>query len=374
MGGGQSTRGDGTRLFAAGLVAAFVLLVLGTAAAAAHGGRAPAAPPPPTPVLARLVAPAPLPPPEPPTTAAPRVTKRVVRKASPTTTAAPTTTTSTTQPPAPLPTPGPGIPQGKGVWVWEPARSDGGNVVQMVNRAKGVGLSHIFVRTGSSWDGFNGGPFLAQLLPVAHAAGLKVYGWDFPKLEDVDADVKRGLAAIDFSTAHGDRIDGFAADIETPSEGTRLTVHAVQLYGSVLRGRAGPKELLIAAVPRPSQQMLARYPYADVVAPFDAIAPMIYWLNREPGGDTADAMVYLDRFHKPLLPIGQAYDGGPEGGRPGVPRRAELLRFMEVAKQYDAAAVSFWSWQAANGEAWDAIRDGANFLRPPPAEKKPSDG
>ena len=230
-------------------------------------------------------------------------------------------------------------------------------------RAKAVGLSHIFVRTGSSWDGFDGGAFLAQLLPVAHAHGLKVYAWDFPKLEKAGDDVGRALDAINFTAHGGHHVDGFAADIETPSEGTRLSLQAVQIYGSVLRGMVGPSKLLIAVVPRPSQQMLARYPYPDVVAHFDVIAPMIYWLNREPGADVADAMKYLQRFNKPITPIGQAYDGGPEGGRPGVPPRAELLRFMEVAKQYHAAAVSFWSWQEANAEAWDAIRDGPSFLR-----------
>jgi hypothetical protein len=139
----------------------------------------------------------------------------------------------------------------------------------------------------------------------------------------------------------------------------------VQVYGSLLRAGVGPSKLLIAAVPRPSPQTLARYPYGDVVQHFDAVAPMIYWLNREPGADVADAMKYLARFNKPLMPIGQAYDGGPEGGRPGVPPRAELLRFMEVAKQYHAAAVSFWSWQAANLQVWDAIRDGPSFVHVP---------
>ena len=102
------------------------------------------------------------------------------------------------------------------------------------------------------------------------------------------------------------------------------------------------------------------------MAHFDAIAPMIYWLNRDAGQDTADAMSDLARFHKPLMPIGQAYDGGPEGGRSGVPPPAELRRFMDVAKQYDAVAVSFWSWQAINLPGWDAIRNGPSFLRVPP--------
>ena len=111
--------------------------------------------------------------------------------------------------------------------------------------------------------------------------------------------------------------------------------------------------------------MLQTYDYGAVVGPFDAIAPMVYWLNREPGLDTAIALHYLSRYGKPLMPIGQAYDGGPEGGPPGVPPPAQLLRFMDVANQYGAVAVSFWSWQHANAPAWDAIKNAPEFLAPP---------
>ena len=64
------------------------------------------------------------------------------------------------------------------------------------------------------------------------------------------------------------------------------------------------------------------------------------------------------------MPIGQASDGESEGGRHGVPPPAELLRFMNVANQHGATAVSFWSWQHVNAEAWDAIFKGPTFLPP----------
>ncbi len=114
--------------------------------------------------------------------------------------------------------------------------------------------------------------------------------------------------------------------------------------------------------------MRPKYPYPAVVQNFDAIAPMIYWLNREPVVDTATAMNYLKQFGKPLLPIGQAYDGGPEGGRPGVPSPAELLSFMQISKDWGAVSVSFWSWQEATAPAWDAIRTGPSFESAPAAQ------
>ena len=322
-----------TRLLGAAFAAAWLLSILATAAAATQGRLSSA---PPTPKKARVRA---------------------------STTTMPTTTTTTLPPPPPLPPP-PVIPEGKGMWIWKPELAEGGNVGALVARAKAVGLTHIFVRTGSTWDGLQNMAYLDQLLPAAHAAGIKIYAWDFPKLVNATDDVARAMAAIKKVTPSGDRMDGFAADIETQTEGTQFTIAGAQAYGIQLRGNAGPSTLLVAVVPNPTPQMREKFSYDAVVPMFDAIAPMVYWLNRDPGSDTANAMQFLTRYNKPLMPIGQAYDGGPEGGRPGVPPPAELNLFMAKAQQYNATSVSFWSWQHANAPAWEAIKNGPSFVKP----------
>jgi hypothetical protein len=257
----------------------------------------------------------------------------------------------------------PKVPYGKGMWIYEPDKSDGGNANAIVTRAKAVGLSHIYVRTGSSWDGFYAAPFLDAILPAAHAAGIRVYGWDFPRLIDVQSDVNRALAAIDHIGPGGNRLDGFAADIETPSEGTAISADAATAYGDGLRAGVGAGYPLIACVPRPSPWTKSFYPYVEVVSQFDAIAPMVYWLNRQPDTDVAGAMSDLAPLGKPVFPVGQAFDGGPEGGRPGLPTPDELDRFMVTAKQDGAQGVSFWSWQAADQQTWDTIKDGPLFKK-----------
>lgn len=252
------------------------------------------------------------------------------------------------------------LPYGKGMWIWQVPKTESGDANMIVTRALAVGLTHLFVRTGSSWDGFYAAAFLDRLLPVAHAAGIRVYGWDFPRLISVADDVARGRQAIGHRTPNGEHLDGFAADIETEDEGTRISREAASAYGATLRQAVGTTMPLVAVVPRPSEYR-ANFPYPEVVADFDAVAPMVYWLNREAGSDVAGALNDLRLLGKPLFPVGQAYDGGPEGGRPGVPSRAELFRFMEVANQGGAAGVSFWSWQEADQQAWDSIRDAPQF-------------
>ena len=90
-------------------------------------------------------------------------------------------------PPAPKPAPpvtlragaangalGSPLPEGKGMWIWEPERTHGGNAAAIVVDARNIGLTHLYVRTGSTAQGFYAQSFLDQLLPLAHAAGIRV--------------------------------------------------------------------------------------------------------------------------------------------------------------------------------------------------------
>ena len=252
---------------------------------------------------------------------------------------------------------------GQGHVALRARKTEGGNVAAIVAKAKAAGLSHLYVRTGSSWNGFYAGPFLDQILPAAHEADLLVYGWDFPRLIDPQDDVRRAKAAIDHRAPGKHRIDGFSADIETRSEGTHITGRRPPpSTGGRCARRWGSSFPLIATVPRPSPAQ--NYPYAEVVASFDAIAPMVYWLNRQPDTDVTGALRDLAQYGKPVFPVGQAYDGAPEGGRAGVPPPEELWRFMRFAEAGGAQGVSFWSWQAANSKAWAAIRDASEYRGP----------
>ena len=255
------------------------------------------------------------------------------------------------------------LPVGKGMWIWLADQAEGGNPEALVARAKEVGLTHLYVRTASLTQGFYAAPYLDRLLPAAHAANIRVYAWDFPYLDNVDADVARAVQAITYLTPDGHRVDGYAADIELRSMGVNITPQTGKHFGVALRRAVGPNYPLIACVPRPSPA-LTQYPYADLVAAFDAIAPMVYWLGRDPMDQVAGAMRDLAAYGKPILPVGQAYDGGAEGGPSGVPPRKELIEFMQRGDAMGATAVSWWSWQHADQEAWDAIKDAAEFRLP----------
>jgi hypothetical protein len=236
---------------------------------------------------------------------------------------------------------------GRGIWVtnWPTTDLD---VPGLVARTRDAGLQSIWVRTGGSRQGYYGNQVLPELVPAAHAAGLKVVAWDFPFMSDPLADALRAKAALDAG------VDAIAPDVETEYEGTYATARRVELYLSLVRSYAGTRPVA-ATVPRPTPRRLASFPYAAFPAYADLFVPMVYWSCNEPGELVAQSMQHLGGL-LPVHPVGQGYDMGKEGGRAGLPTFAETWRFLDAARRGGAVGASLWTIERVGPEQWDALR------------------
>jgi hypothetical protein len=263
----------------------------------------------------------------------------------------------TAPPAAPVIPPGapPALPSGKGMWLHYLRQAAGNDPAALVAKAKETGLTHVYLRVGSSKDGFYGQADLDRLLPVAHAAGLRVVGWDFPYLFDAEADAHRAVAAIAHTTPDGHRIDAFSSDIETRHEGVNISVPVADTYSRRLRELVGPDYPLIATIPRPRYNR--GFPFAEIARQFDAVAPMVYWLARDPAAEVDRAVTDLAILGKPVMPVGQAYDPAVDGGPPGPPPKEHLVRFIQAAQSRGVTSYSFWVWHHATPDHWAAIRE-----------------
>jgi hypothetical protein len=250
----------------------------------------------------------------------------------------------------------PWVPTGTGMWLYQWNHSNGGSAHSIVARATRTGLSTLFVRTGSSHDGFTGAAVLRALLPATAHTNLHVVAWDFPELNHPVHDAMRLAHAAWYDRARGLHVAAVAPDIETPAEGTHTTVVGVRTYLKTLR-RLLPKDVgILTAVPWPSHERQGHYPFWTTAHYSDAILPMAYWYNNPPQLVTSRSIAFLRQFHKPIEPVGQGYDGRLDV--PWVPHnnlRVQVPAFLRTARAWNVPAVSLWSWQSAPPVAWSAL-------------------
>ena len=244
---------------------------------------------------------------------------------------------------------------GKGMWVWELPRTEAGNVDAIVAKAHAAGLHQLWVRVGDSQLGFYAQRDLDRLVPAAHRAGVSVIGWGFPYLYDPVADAVWSLEALSWTAPDGERLDGFAADIERASEGVDLSALRVAAYLATLRQGAGDSLIVATVYPPTNGNWYGDYPYTVMARYVDAFAPMIYWECTDPAADTAVALTRLATLHRAVHVIGQAFSNADTGGRVPPPSAAETEWFLHAAQATGASGASLWVWQSATAEEWAAI-------------------
>ena len=88
---------------------------------------------------------------------------------------------------------------------------------------------------------------------------------------------------------------------------------------------------------------------------------MAYWYNRSPVDVTRASMEFFGQFGKPIMPVGEGYDGRidapylPDDPDPG----ASVQAFLDTAKAGGATSVSLWSWQTLGMPQWATFKAAA---------------
>jgi hypothetical protein len=253
---------------------------------------------------------------------------------------------------------------GKGMWVSRPFLPMA-NPAHLVGAAQALGLTHLYVDVASSRGGFYSREAVGALLPVAHAAGLRVVGWVWPTLADPLADVALSVDLARYVTPDGHRLDGLAPNWEE-----RMDVEQVRAYTQVLRTVLGPDYLLVGTVFPPEHSFARRHPQHRVLAGWvDVLAPMAYWSEARRAFSRDEVHRYVTRAVDqlraaaedpvyPVAPIGQMYDTfGRNGIGPYSPGGTEVRAALQASKDAGALGASFFQWGTATPEEWRALRD-----------------
>lgn len=256
---------------------------------------------------------------------------------------------------------------GKGMWLTLGTMSDSA-ATALVRAAARNGMTHLYVESAISPWGFHGRDVVGPVIQAAHRQGVAVIAWMYPYLYDIHADVALTRTLAEYRTGAGEQFDGIAADLEE-----NIHLSTVRAYSQLVRAYVGPRYLLVGVTYQP--QAFPGYPFAEVAAQYNVIAPMDYWHQTKTmngvdyGGMrygyqygyryAADSITAIRRVsrHVPVAPIGQTFDnfGKLEMG-PHAPSAAEIQGFLAGSKEREAIGVSFFQWMTATDAEWRAIQ------------------
>ena len=176
----------------------------------------------------------------------------------------------------------------------------------------------------------------------------------FPYLWDPVNDAQWTAQILDWRAADGQEVDGYSADIEEPTEGVMLSAQRAAVYLELVRQAAGSRLVVATVYPPNDTNWDGGYPYQAMAPYVDAFAPMVYWECTDPGSDVTLDIARLSTL-RPVHPIGQAFNFAGTGGRTVSPSGAEITEFLNASQRSGALGASFWVWQEATPEEWDAV-------------------
>jgi len=243
---------------------------------------------------------------------------------------------------------------GRGMWIWDLSRSDGGDPSAIAARAAVNGIRTVFVKSG---DGATYFPqFSAGLVSALHRAGVSVCAWQFVYGTDPVAEALVAARAVRAGA------DCLVIDAEATYEG-RYT--QAQAYLAALRAAVGARYPV----------GLASFPYADdhPAFPYSVFLghggatfnlPQMYWqdIGESPAGVYAHTYADNGIYRRPIRPLGETTAGVSA---------LDVETFRGLAVAYHAGGISWWdyAWTTADG-LWGAV-SGPYLAAAPPASSVP---
>jgi hypothetical protein len=188
---------------------------------------------------------------------------------------------------------------GQGMWIWEVARSEGGDVAAIASRASSAGMTHVVVKAahGAVWWPQFGRP----LVDALHAAGLRVCAY-----QRALARTPRREARV-LARGVGAGADCLVIDAEIEYQGK---YRAARGYVRALRKVIGP-EFPVALTSFPYVDFHGNFPYSEFLGPGGAQVnmPQMYWRLLGTSVDGVFARTWSQNavYGRPLAPLGQSW-------------------------------------------------------------------
>ena len=267
--------------------------------------------------------------------------------------------------------------QGKGVFIWQIQRCEGGDPEAIAAKAQAAQLTHVLIKIADTRYAFgfdrNGRDLVPPVVQALKNRGIQVWGWHYVKGND-----PTGEANVAVARTSQMNLDGYVVDAEHEYKYRGKDAAARHFMDALRRGLPNTRIALSSyRFPRYHREL----PWAEFLEKCDYNMPQVYWEKANNPGNQLERSVQefsdtgMVGHSRPVVPTGSAYGAGG-----WVATADDQSRFFQKALDLGLSAASSYSWDWAtspgNHHLWDAI---ASFDWPlsepdpqPPPEPDPT--
>ena len=248
---------------------------------------------------------------------------------------------------------------GKGYYIWQVSRVEGGNAATIVQMAQAARLEHILIKIadGTFSSNVSGTDLVAPLVSALTARGIEVWGWHYVYGDDPAGEAQKALQRIQQTGVAGYIID---AEAQYKEPGKDLKARA---FMNAMRTALPFFPIALSSYRFPS--IHPDFPWQEFLTRVDYAMPQVYWMfAHNPREQLARTLVeYRSMTDLPIVPTGAAY---AESG--WAPTTAEVLDFLDAAVDNNLGGANFWEWYAARQlpNMWETIAGFVWPSSPPP--------
>lgn len=248
---------------------------------------------------------------------------------------------------------------GKGWFIWQVARCEGGDIQAIADKAVAAGATHVLIKVAERTYTYNvdrfGRDLAAPLAAELRARGLQVWGWHY-----VYGDKPVGEAEIALRRTVDLQLDGYVIDAEAEYKRPGMAAAARRFMAHLRAGLPSGPQVALSSYRYPSYH--PQLPWAAFLEQCDLSMPQVYWEQAHNPAQQLERTVKeynnpaLVGHMRPVIPTGAAYGAGGWRASP-----LEIKQFLRAALQLQLPAANLYSWDYATApgrtDMWDAAAD-----------------
>jgi hypothetical protein len=243
--------------------------------------------------------------------------------------------------------------EGKGFYLWQIRRTEGGNPTAIANAAVQAGLTHVLIKIADGNTAYNidtttGADLVPPVLSALRDRNIEVWGWHYVYGYDPDAEADIAIHRIQELG-----VAGYIIDAEMQYEEPGRDAVARQ-FMSRLRQALPNFPMALSSFRYPTYH--PGLPWQAFLERLDINMPQVYWVGaHNPGAQLTRSLREFEAItpFRPVIPTGSAYLQGS-----WQPTPAEIIEFMDTARSLNMAAANFWEWAHTRlylPQLWDTI-------------------